>query len=70
MGRLATLAVGEGKGLVRFLKWIITAIMHPVKLLKLTFSFKNWGEKSIIFLVMQSLDNSMRMVWKKRNIWW
>jgi cholesterol oxidase len=65
MGRLATLAVGEGKGLVRFLKWIITAIMHPVKLLKLTFSFKNWGEKSIIFLVMQSLDNSMRMVWKK-----
>jgi len=65
MGRLATLAVGEGKGFIRFLKWIVTSIMHPVKLLKLTFSFKNWGEKSIIFLVMQSLDNSMRMVWKR-----
>jgi cholesterol oxidase len=65
MGRLATLAVGEGKGFVRFLKWILTAIAHPIRLLKLTFSFRNWGKHSIIFLVMQSIDNSMRMVWKK-----
>ena len=65
MGRLATLAVGEGKGLMRFIKWIATAFSHPVKLLKLTFSFKNWGRDSIIFLIMQSLDNSMRMRWKK-----
>jgi cholesterol oxidase len=65
MGRLATLAVGEGKGLIRFLKWIATAFTHPIDLIRLTFSFRNWGKKSIIFLVMQSLDNSMRMVWKK-----
>lgn len=65
MGKLATLAVGEGSGVMRFLKWIITAIMHPFKFLKLTFTFKNWGRKSIIFLVMQSLDNSMRMIWKR-----
>jgi cholesterol oxidase len=65
MGRLATLAVGEGKGVIRFLKWIITAIAHPIQLLKLTFTFRNWGKHSIIFLVMQSLDNSMRMIWKR-----
>jgi cholesterol oxidase len=64
MGRLATLAVGEGKGIVRFLKWILTAFKHPIKLIRLTFSFRNWGRNTIIFLVMQSLDNSMRMIWK------
>ncbi len=65
MGRLATLAVGEGKGLVRFMKWIVAAVTHPIDFIKTTFSFRNWGKKSIIFLVMQSLDNSMRMIWKK-----
>jgi cholesterol oxidase len=65
MGRLATLAVGEGKGFMRLLKWIVTAISHPVRLLRITFNFKNWGRNTIIFLVMQSLDNSMRMIWKK-----
>jgi cholesterol oxidase len=65
MGRLATLAVGEGKGIIRFFKWILTAIAHPIQLIRLTFSFKNWGKNSIIFLVMQSLDNSMRMVWRR-----
>jgi cholesterol oxidase len=65
MGRLATLAVGSGTGVIRFLKWLLAAITHPIKFLKLTFGFRNWGRNSIIFLVMQSLDNSMRMVWKK-----
>lgn len=64
MGKLATLAVGEGIGVIRFLKWILTVITHPIRFLKLTFTFKNWGKKSIIFLVMQSLDNSMRMIWR------
>ena len=69
MRKLATLAVGEGRGIIRFLKWILAVIRHPIKFLKLTFTFKNWGKKSIIFLVMQSLDNSMRMVWKKGIFW-
>jgi len=65
MGKLATLAVGEGKGIVRLIKWFFTALAHPLKFLKLTFNFRNWGRNSIIFLVMQSFDNSMRMIWKK-----
>ena len=65
MGRLGTLAVGKGNGFVRTAKWLASAITHPWKFLKITFTFKNWGRNSIIFLVMQSLDNSMRMIWKK-----
>ncbi len=65
MGKLGTLAVGKGKGIMRTLKWIRNILLHPVKFIKITFAFRNWGKHSIIFLVMQSLDNSMRMVWKK-----
>ncbi len=65
MGRLGTLATGEGNGFVRTTKLILQIIKHPTDFLKLSFNFKKWGENSIIFLVMQSLDNSMRMIWKK-----
>ncbi len=65
MGKMGTLAVGKGKGIMRTLKWFGEIILHPLKFLKITFTFRNWGRRSIIFLVMQSLDNSMRMVWKK-----
>jgi len=65
MGKLATMAVGEGNGFIRLLKWIVAIIKHPFKFFKLTFTFRNWGRNSIIFLVMQSLDNSMRMIWKR-----
>jgi len=65
MGKLATLAVGNGNGFIRFSKWISAVVKSPIKFLRLTFTFKNWGRNSIIFLVMQSLDNSMRMIWKK-----
>lgn len=64
MGKLATLAVGRGSGFVRMMKWLVAAMRHPIDLLKLTFTFRNWGRNAIIFLVMQSLDNSMRMIWK------
>lgn len=65
MGRLATLAVGEGNGIVRLLKWMLAVVRQPLKFLKLTFNVKSWGRNTMIFLVMQSLDNSMRMIWKR-----
>ena len=65
MGRLGTLAVGSGNGLVRTLKWIAQAIRQPINFLRITFNIKNWGTNSIIFLVMQSLDNAMRLKWNK-----
>jgi cholesterol oxidase len=65
MGRLGTLATGGGSGLMRFLKLLVQIVKHPINFLRVTFNLRRWGENSIIFLVMQSLDNSMRLVWKK-----
>ncbi len=64
MGRLGTLAVSGGNGFIRTVKLLLQIIQHPIKFLKLTFNIKKWGTNSIIFLVMQSLDNSMRMKWR------
>jgi cholesterol oxidase len=65
MGRLGSLAVGGGTGIIRTLKLMLQIVKHPFRFLRLTFNIRKWGENSIIFLVMQSLDNSMRMKWKK-----
>jgi cholesterol oxidase len=39
-------------------------ITHPWQFLKTFFNFR-WSSGLVIFLVMQSVDNAMRMVWKK-----
>jgi len=65
MGRLATLAVGKGNGFIRTMRWFGAVLTHPIRFLKITFQVRNWGKNSVIFLVMQSIDNSMRLIWKK-----
>ena len=42
----------------------IKTITHPRSFLKTVFNF-NWSTKLVIFLVMQTTDNAMKMVWKK-----
>jgi cholesterol oxidase len=39
------------------------SITHPYLFLKTIFNFK-WSTNMVIFLVMQSTDNAMRMIWK------
>jgi cholesterol oxidase len=39
------------------------SMTHPYLFLKTIFNFK-WSSNMVIFLVMQSADNAMRMVWK------
>ncbi len=65
MGRLAVLATGPGNGFVRTAKLIGQVIAHPIRFLKSSFHFRNWGKDSLILLVMQTLDESMQMIWKK-----
>ncbi|MCX6268868.1 MAG: GMC family oxidoreductase [Bacteroidetes bacterium] len=43
---------------------LLKTIMHPWLFLKTVFNF-SWSTGSVIFLVMQSADNAMKMVWKK-----
>jgi len=48
----------------RILKLIGKTISHPVQFLRTLFNF-NWSDKMVIFLTMQTIDNAMRMRWKK-----
>ncbi|MCF8379857.1 MAG: GMC family oxidoreductase [Bacteroidales bacterium] len=60
-----TLATGGARNsFLRTLKLIGNTILHPLQFLKTIFNFK-WSTKLVIFLVMQSLENSMKMRWKK-----
>lgn len=48
----------------RIWKLIKKSLSHPGNLLKTVFNFK-WSTNMVIFLTMQTVDNAMRMKWKK-----
>jgi cholesterol oxidase len=60
MRRLYTLLVGDGTRLTRPLKLLGQIALHPVRLLKLLFA-REWSRRTIIVLVMQTLDNAMAL---------
>jgi len=60
MTRLAVMAAGQGTPLVRTLKMLGNMITQPWNFIRSVFNFK-LAETSIIFLIMQSLPNAMRM---------
>ncbi|NOY07944.1 MAG: GMC family oxidoreductase, partial [Spirochaetes bacterium] len=64
MKLFATLATGSGPPVIRSIKLFLRILLNPFKFLKFIFD-KNWANKSVIFLVMQSLDNSMKMIYKR-----
>jgi len=64
MTRLAVMAAGNGSPLVRTAKMIGNIISHPWDFLRSVFNFK-MASTSIIFLIMQSLPNSMKMKLKQ-----
>lgn len=43
---------------------LMKTITHPRMFLKTVFNFK-WSTNSVLFLVMQTADNAMKMVWKR-----
>jgi len=55
---------GAETSLMRTWKLIVKTISHPLLFLKTIFNF-NWSTTTVIFLVMQSADNAMKMIWKK-----
>lgn len=60
MARLAVMAAGPGAPPVRTLKMLGSIISHPWKFLRTLFS-RHLAKTSVIFLIMQSLPNAMRM---------
>lgn len=61
MGRLATLATDGQQPMVRFAKWIGNLIIQPWNSIRSLFNF-TFADKAIILLVMQTLDNSMKLI--------
>jgi cholesterol oxidase len=64
MKLLAGPAVDKGHPLYRLLQYSFSLFFHPVSFFKQYFG-RNWATRSVILLVMQSLDNSMKMTLKR-----
>jgi cholesterol oxidase len=60
MAMLYTLMVGDGTRVTRPLKLLAALIRHPVKALR-TISPRGWSRRTIIVLVMQTLDNAIAL---------
>ena len=64
MRLFSTLATGPGHPVIRIMKLFFNILKSPLKFLEIM-TGKNWAKKSVIFLVMQSVENSMKMVYKR-----
>jgi cholesterol oxidase len=60
MSTLHTLLVGDGTRVTRPLKLFFAALRHPVTFAKL-FDPRGWSRRTIILLVMQTLDNAIAL---------
>lgn len=60
MARLAVMAAGQGSPPVRTLKMLGNIVTHPWNFLRTLFN-THLARNSVIFLIMQSLPNAMRM---------
>ena len=62
MGLFSTVLVdGDGRA-PRPLRWLATALRHPLWFVR-AHRVQGWAQRSVILLVMQARDNSLRMRW-------
>ncbi|RLE11454.1 MAG: cholesterol oxidase, partial [Actinobacteria bacterium] len=64
LGLLGTLLTDGGEGMPRQLRFLTNIVRHPVNFLR-SLSVWHWSERGIILLVMQTRDNSIRMLRKR-----
>jgi cholesterol oxidase len=64
MGLLATVLTDGGGRVPRQLRFLGNVVRHPIGFLR-SLSVRRWAERSVILLVMQSYDNSLRVLRKK-----
>jgi cholesterol oxidase len=64
MGLLGVSLTDGGGRLPRPLRFLGVVLRHPVTFLR-SLSVRRWAERSVILLVMQSLDNRLRVVLKR-----
>jgi cholesterol oxidase len=68
MSFLGTLLIDGGGRLGRPLRWAASCLRHPIDFLRTLNPF-GWAKRSTIILVMQSIDNSLRLVRRRRWSW-
>jgi cholesterol oxidase len=59
LAALTTLLTGNGTRVTRPLLWLATVARHPLQFLRTLWPF-GWSRRTLILLVMQSLDNALR----------
>ena len=67
MSLLSTIFTEGGNPMTRPFKWLFNIIRHPLTFMRVLWPFA-WARRSIILLVMQTIDNSIRVYRKRR--WW
>lgn len=65
LGLLGTLLTNGGDGMPRQVRFLANIVRHPIDFLR-SLSVWHWSERGIILLVMQTRDNSIRLLRKKR----
>ena len=65
MAPLWTLAVGKGTRFTRPLRYLGQSIRYPIRCLRSNWPVK-WSRRTVILLVMQTIDNSMRFKPKRK----
>jgi cholesterol oxidase len=68
MSALTTPLTDPAPPVRRVLKWLGNILLHPLDFLRVLWPF-GWAKRTIILLVMQTLDNSIR-VFRRRRWWW
>ncbi|UCF47812.1 MAG: GMC family oxidoreductase [Myxococcales bacterium] len=66
MSLLYTLLTGDGTRVTRPLMWLGNVFRHPITFLKTLWPF-GWSRRTVIFLVMQTLDNAISFRAKLRR---
>ena len=64
MGLLSTILVDGGGRVPRWMRFLAAAIRHPMTFAR-SLSVRRWSERTVILLVMQSIDNSLRLLRKR-----
>jgi cholesterol oxidase len=65
LAALTTLLTGQGTRLTRPLKWLAAIARHPLQFLRTLWPLR-WSRRTLILLVMQSLDNALRFRARRR----
>lgn len=69
MGLLGTVMVDGGGRIPRWLRFLVTIVRHPLAFLR-SLTVRRWSERSIVLLVMQSLDNSLETFRRRGLFGW